>query len=544
MIGATGLLVTIVSAVLVTFLRIWFLMLVSVLLALVLGILAARVRAAGAIIIPITNVLQAVPVISFFPIILVFFIVRIGGSLGVELATDFLIVTALIWNLILGVYEAIIHIPEQYHEVSKVFGIGLVNKLSNLYLPASFPMIVSNIMPSFASGLFYVTLSEVISVGSRSFSVFGVGSIAIEFANSLNYSGIYLLILTLIIGIALNFYLIINPLINRAERYSFQLESMEAPRARRRESNVFVSAMSQRVTGILSTGRSTIASLNRILPGAARRDHEKARGKIRISDRAINVIVGTILLLLIGLSIYFIAQSGFREAFGTYLTKLEFLKKMIFGTLYDLLRIAIVYLLSLATMVPLAIALGRRKVSGRFTTGIFQIIYSIPAPILFPLIVLFLTPSLSGVTGYGIAFNINVIIITFLSAAAYIFFNVYGAVLSIPAELKVISKTFKLSWWMEMRNLVIPAIIPALITGSMAAFGSYWGGLMVAEFAIIGGKQYSVSNGLMLYIDQAIYGGNLILADAIDMFMVVVIVLISYLLWMRLYSYSKKRFTL
>lgn len=544
MTDATGLFITIFTAVLVTFLRIWFLMLISVLLALVLGILAARVRTAGAIIVPITNVLQAVPVISFFPIILVFFIVRIGGGLGVELATDFLIITALIWNLILGVYEAIIHIPEQYHQVSRVFGIGLWNKLSNLYLPASFPMIVSNIMPSFASGLFYVTLSEVISVGSQTYSVFGVGSIAIQFADSLNYSGMYLLILTLVVGIALNFYLIINPLINRAERYSFQLEAMEAPAVRKREPNVFVSAMSQRVTEILSTGRNTIASLNRILPGSARRSQEQVKGRVRISDRTINVVVGTILLLIIGLSIYFIAQSGFKEAFTTYLIKLEFLQKMIVGTLYDLLRIAIVYLLSLVTMVPLAIALGRRKVSGRFTTGIFQIVYSIPAPILFPLIVLFLTPSLSGVTGYEIAFNVNVIIITFLSAAAYIFFNVYGAVLSIPSELKVISRTFKLSWAMEMRNLVIPAIIPALITGSMAAFGSYWGGLMVAEYAVIGGKQYSVSNGLMLFIDQAIYGGNLIMADAIDMFMVVVIVLISYLLWMRLYSYSKKRYTL
>lgn len=535
-----GTLITILYAILITFARIWLLMFISIMLAIVLGILAARVKVAGAIIIPITDVLEAVPVVSFFPIVLVFLVIQIGGPVGVELAVWFLIITALIWNLILGVYEAVIHIPEQYHEVSKVFRIGMLNKLRSLYLPASFPKIVSNIMPSFASGLFYITLSEVITVGSRDFHVFGIGYIAFQFAENFNYSGIVILLIALVIAIALNYYLIINPLIARSEKYSFEFEAIEIEKERK-PSNLFISSVSERVSQILSAGRETISTLRTAFPAIQRK--EKRAPRIRISDRSMNIIVGAILLILVGMSMYFIAVSGFAQAFTTYFLQISFLKEMGVATLYDLFRIVLVYLFSLATMVPIAIVLGRKRKSSAYTTGIFQLLYSIPAPILFPLIVLFLTPSIASVTGYAIAYNINVLIVTFLSAAAYIFFNVYGAVLSIPSELLLVSKTFHLSKFMELRYLTFPAIIPALITGSMAAFGSYWGGLMVSEFTVIHGNEYSVGNGLMMLIMKSIYEGNLLYVEAIDLFMVIVIVIISYVLWMRLYSYSKKRYT-
>jgi len=44
-------------------------------------------------------------------------------------------------------------------------------------------------------------------------------------------------------------------------------------------------------------------------------------------------------------------------------------------------------------------------------------------------------------------------------------------------------------------------------------------------------------------IDQAIAQGNLLYADAIDIFMIVVIVIMSYVIWIRLFDYSRKRFS-
>lgn len=533
--------ITMVYAIGATFLRIWLLMILSIVIALVLGILAARIKAAGAILIPITNILQAVPVISFFPIILVFFIKRVGGPLGVDIASDFLIVTALLWNIILGVYEAIIHIPEEYFQVSNVYDISLSSRIRNLYLPASYPHIISNIMPSFSSGLFYITLSEVITIGTSNYQVFGVGSLAVNFAANNQFSLIITLIFFLIIAIALNFYFIINPLLKRTNRYTFDLNIADDQEVRHREPNVFLSAIGGRITQVLSSGVNAVYSVNTIFAG--KNETQKKVRRMRLSERSLNIIVGTILLAIAGVSIYFVALAGFGAAFLTYLTDLSVLGQLAVAAGFDLLRIAIVFAVSFLTMVPLAMYFGSRGRSGRVGTGIFQIVYSIPAPILFPLIVVYLTPYLASFMGEGLAYNFNVLLVTFLSAAAYIFFNVYGSSASLPRELKLVSRTYNITGLRRVRYLSFPGIIPGLITGSMAAFGSYWGGLMIGEYTKIGGHTYSVGNGLMMLISKGIANDNLLFVDAIDLFMVFMIVIITYLLWMRLYRYSQKRFS-
>lgn len=533
--------ITMVYAIADTFLRIWLLMLLSIVIALFLGILAARVKAAGAIIIPITNILQAVPVISFFPIILVFFIKRVGGQMGVDIASDFLIVTALLWNIILGVYEATIHIPEEYFQVSKVYDISLFSRIKNLYLPSSYPHIISNIMPSFSSGLFYITLSEVITIGTSNYQVFGVGSLAVNFAANDQFSLILILIAFLIVAIALNFYFIINPLLKRSGKFTFDLNLPEEQRARRRERNVFVGAIGGRITQVLSSGVNAVYSMNTIFSDRQKAG-QRAR-RIRVSERALNIIVGTILLTIAAVAVYFVAIAGFGTAFLVYLTDFNVLWQLTVAALVDLGRIAIVFGFSVITMVPLAMYLGNRGSSGRIGTGIFQVIYSIPAPVLFPLIVVYLTPKLSAWLGEGFAYNFNVLLVTFLSAAAYIFFNVYGSAAATPRDLKVVTRAYNIKGLSKVRYLSFPAIIPGLITGSMAAFGSYWGGLMVGEYTNIGGKTYSVGNGLMMLISRGIATDNLIFVDAIDLFMVFMIIIITYLLWMRLYKYSQRRFS-
>lgn len=532
----------ILEAVLATFARIWLLMGASVVIALFLGILAARVRSAGAIIIPITNVLQAIPVVSFFPIILVFFLARIPGSIGVEIASDILIITALVWNLILGVYEAVSHIPQSYDEINKVYSISILSKLRRLYIPASYPMIVSNIMPSFASGLFYITLSEVIEIGSRTFQVFGIGGVAQSLVANHDYSGILVLLAMLVAGIALNFYYIITPLLKRADRYTFDTSTTSGNvQTKRTEGNVFLSNISRRVNQVVNTSVSAVTSINRLLSQFPRR--ERKRHQIQPSERTTNLVIGAILVAVVITVIYLVARSGFASAFMLYILNLQFIKELSVALGYDLLRILVVFVISVLTMVPLAMRLGSKGQKSEASTGVFQVLYSIPAPIFYPIIVVFLTPFLAQYIGRGLSLEVDVFIITFLSAAAYIFFNVYGAVRSIPQELKTVTSVYGLKRTKITKYLTFPASIPALITGSMAAIGSYWGGLMVGEFTVVGGRNYSVSNGIMLMLDRAIATNNLLQADAIDIFMVVVIVALSFLLFRRLYSYSKKKYT-
>jgi NitT/TauT family transport system permease protein len=524
-----------------TFLRLWILMLASVLIAIVFGILVARVRIAELILIPIVDVLEAIPVISFFPIVLVFFLVDIGGPVGTDLAVDVLIITALVWNIIIGVYQAVSHIPQELLESTFAFKMTFWKRIRYLYIPASYQKIVANIMPSFASGLFYITLSEVIQLGPHNFHVFGIGEVAIILADQNNIFGTIVLILVLVFAIVLNFLYIINPLIKSAERYTFETESGGQGQKQAKKKSVLVNSLSQRtnqVAGSVAHLFSSVSKVASILPSSNRTER-----RLRPSTRALNILIGSSLILVLIIGIYLIAQSGFSAAFELYFIKPSFLLAASIGTIYDLTRIGIVYGVSVLTMVPLAIIAGRKGREGDMVNGAMQVVYSVPAPIFYPLILVYLTPFLMRAFSFEFSLNVDVLIITYLSAASYIFFNVFGAARNIPADFEMVATTLKLKRGAKLKYLILPSIIPALITGSMAALGSYWAGLMVAEYAVLPTKTYTISFGLMKMIDQAIAQGNLLYADAIDIFMIIVIIVMSYVIWIRLFDYSRKRFS-
>ena len=524
-----------------TFLRLWILMLASVLIAIVFGILVARVRIAELILIPIVDVLEAIPVISFFPIVLVFFLVDIGGPVGTDLAVDVLIITALVWNIIIGVYQAVSHIPQELLESTFAFKMTFWKRIRYLYIPASYQKIVANIMPSFASGLFYITLSEVIQLGPHNFHVFGIGEVAIILADQNNIFGTIVLILVLVIAIVLNFLYIINPLIKSAERYTFETEGGGQGQKQAKKKSALVNSLSQRtnqVAGSVAHLFTSVSKVASILPSSARTER-----RLRPSTRALNILIGSSLILVLIIGIYLIAQSGFSAAFELYFIKPSFLLAAGIGTIYDLTRIGIVYGVSVLTMVPLAIIAGRKGREGDMVNGAMQVVYSVPAPIFYPLILVYLTPFLMKAFSFEFSLNVDVLIITYLSAASYIFFNVFGAARNIPADFEMVATTLKLKRGAKLKYLILPSIIPALITGSMAALGSYWAGLMVAEYAVLPTKTYTISFGLMKMIDQAIAQGNLLYADAIDIFMIIVIIVMSYVIWIRLFDYSRKRFS-
>lgn len=536
-----SLLILMLEAIGATFLRLWILMFVSILIAIAAGIVAARVRTAELIIIPITDVLESVPVISFFPIVLVFFVVDIGGPIGIDLAVDFLIITALVWNIIIGVYQAVSHIPQEYVDSTFAFKMSILKKVRHLYIPASIQKIVANIMPSFASGLFYITLSEVISLGPHNFHVFGIGNVAIKLADSGNVTGTVILILLLVVAIFLNFFFIINPLVRYSEKFTFESERAQGETSLHRKRSVIFTSMSQRTSQMVSSIAQMVSSVGKI---ASYAPSKRLKRKVKLSAKGVNFVVGIVLVFILIVSIYVIAQSGFSKAFVVYFINPSFLYLASVGTLYDLLRIVIVYAASLLTMVPLAIIGGRRGKGGNLVNGSMQVLYSIPAPIFYPLILIYLTPFLMEGVNYEIAINIDVLIIAYLSAASYIFFNVFIATRSIPSELTMVADSFKFKRMARIKYVIFPSIAPALITGSMAAMGSYWAGLMVGEYASLPNHVYSVSYGLMKMIDEAIASGNLLYADAIDIYMVIIIIVVSYLIWIRLYDYSRRRFTL
>ena len=538
----TDITVQILEATILTFARIWFIILISILLSLVFGTLAARVDSARAIIIPVVDVLEAVPVVAFFPIVLVFFLDDVGGGLGLELAVDILILTATLWNMILAAFEGVRNIPEECIQLQNVYRLGFFSRVRKVYFPSAYSRIVSNISPSFNSALFYITLSEVILIGNRSYGVFGIGSLSISFSSSGNIPGIELLILILVIFITMNYYFVIDPWIRSSQKYSFDSEAKAVGKTKSGVISSFAGSIRTRTNQVMISGERLVSAITRTGKPAERRE----RRRLSLSSKELNYFVGALLLLMLSLAIYSILEAGFYQAFVIYFFSPAFLWDSLIGLLYDLGRIGIVYVITVITMVPVAVILGTRKTLGRVFTSILQIIYSIPAPIFLPILLITFLPWMAGYFGESVAINSVVIIIAFLSAASYVFFNVYGAMQTIPSELDMVSKAYSIKGFKRFRKLTLPAIFPSLVTGSVASIGSYWGGLLVAEYVLFAGTKYEVHNGLMKSLDIAMATGGtgLLRADAIDIFLVLVIVAISFLVTLRLYNVANKKFSI
>ncbi|MGC9116748.1 MAG: ABC transporter permease subunit, partial [Conexivisphaera sp.] len=153
----------IAAAALATFARVLAMMGLSIATGWLLGYASLRSRGFESAYIPAIAVLESVPVIGFFPLVLVIFVDRIGGPLGVEMAADFLVFDAVVWNIWVGIYQAFKTVPRDLEEVTENYNFGFLRRMRHLYIPYSIPRIAANLFPSFADGLFYIMVSEVFS---------------------------------------------------------------------------------------------------------------------------------------------------------------------------------------------------------------------------------------------------------------------------------------------------------------------------------------------------------------------------------------------
>jgi NitT/TauT family transport system permease protein len=150
---------------------------ISFLTALIIGITAARKPVASKIIIPIIDILQSVPILGFFPAAIAFFITLFNGSpMGIEIAAIFLIFTSMVWNMIFAVYESVLSIPTELLETAQSYRASSLLQFRRLFLPASIPKLIYNSIMSWAGGWYFLTAAEIISLGSKKYTLHGLGS--------------------------------------------------------------------------------------------------------------------------------------------------------------------------------------------------------------------------------------------------------------------------------------------------------------------------------------------------------------------------------
>jgi len=154
--------------------------------------------------IPLLDILQSIPVLSFLPgVVLAMIALFPGKRIGLELACILLIFTGQVWNMTFSFYHSISTIPKEMREVVKVFKFNKFSKFLRLDLPFSAIGLIWNSMMSVAGGWFFLMACEMFVLEDRDFRLPGLGSYIQIAANSGNIEyvmyGLGMMILLIII---------------------------------------------------------------------------------------------------------------------------------------------------------------------------------------------------------------------------------------------------------------------------------------------------------------------------------------------------------
>ena len=142
-----------------------------------MGILAARSKRAEIVLVPLLDILQSIPVLSFLPGVMLAMVALFPHSqLGIELGSIILIFTGQVWNIAFSFYSSLKGIPRELREAAIIYRFGRWQKFVELDLPYSTIGLVWNSMMSVAGGWFFLMACEMFVLGNRDFRLPGLGS--------------------------------------------------------------------------------------------------------------------------------------------------------------------------------------------------------------------------------------------------------------------------------------------------------------------------------------------------------------------------------
>ncbi len=487
------------------------------------GYWAAASAGGRRLILPGLDILQAVPILGFFPAAVFFFIRLFRGSpAGVEAAAVFLIFTSQAWNLAFSVYESLSTIPDDVRTAVRVGGVTGIVLWRRLLLPACVPRLVYNGMLSWAGGWYFLIASEIIAIGRRTYTLPGLGSYIGESIGFGRWDLAAAGIAGLVVVIVLLHVLVWSPLEFWARRFRYETsvtgEADAWPAAR---------TLLRR------------APLLRRLLGRGARALGRALGQTTAASSHILSHVSTRPLLIVAAlaALAGLAYGGVQTA-EVLLRPLPAQAALIPAALFaSFLRLLVAYAISLAWTIPLACWISRSARSASRLMPVAQVLASLPATALFPIIV-------AVALGLHLGMNAAAVALVLTGMQWYLLFNLVAAARAMPEELRELARASGVKGWLYLRRFFLPAALPSLITGSITAWGGGWNALVLSESVTAGGRTYAVT-GIGALLDRATYvDGDLQMITFTILSMVVAVLALNRLLWRPLYARASERYRL
>ncbi len=506
-------------------LRIAIAYVLSLAFTLVYGYVAAYNPKAERIMIPLLDILQSIPVLSFLPGVMLAMVALFPHhQIGVEMGAILLIFTGQVWNMAFSFYSSLKSIPRDMREAAKIYRFNWYQRFTQCELPYAAIGLVWNSMMSVAGGWFFLMACEMFVLGSRDFRLPGLGSYLQTAASAGDTQAIFWGVGVMILVIVLLDQIVWRPVIAWAEKFKMeQVESADAPRS------WFLNVI-KGSRGLTRLRKRVVRPLQeRLVMHFVRQpdsveDAPPAPWKVWTA-RAIGVLAVAGVLYAVTKTIVML----------TGLNGLEY-RELLTGAGATFLRVVAALAIGAAWTIPAGVTIGFNPKLARIAQPLAQIAASVPATALFPIVLLLLI-RIGGGLGLGS------IVLLLLGTQWYILFNVIAGAMAIPTDLKEASNLFKFNRAQRWRKLILPGIFPYLITGMVTASGGAWNASIVAEYFRLKDKTYTTV-GLGATISRATDAGNFDLLLASTVVMAIVVVTVNRLVWRRMYRLAAKRYTL
>jgi NitT/TauT family transport system permease protein len=538
---------TIPLATLATVGRIFLLIGLSIVSGHLLAYGAIKSRKFENVYVPLVNVFESIPVIGFLPLVLVAFVLTFHGQIGVELAVDFLVFDAVVWNVWIGIYQAFKTVPAHLVEVSDNYNLSFWKKMTTLFVPHSIPRVTSNIFSSFADGFFYISVSEVFTAGPATAGVcpgatcttFGIGTLINSYVTSGDYVGIYYCLIS--IGVAV---VVVTLALSRLSRWAVAKYGVDTAGVIKRHAG--------RWRGRLVTSPwRAFRNQTHVFKGYASKLRKGQRGDQPEAGSARRAKIAkyagaSILVAIMAFLIYGVAglvASVPRETWIGFLSETPQLLEYVGA---DYIRVSVIALAALGLALTVGYFLATHRRVGDAVLPVIQILAAFPAPTYFPLVFMATLPFLEHLLP-SFYTEVYIFILGFLSCFYYVFFDFWIGVQAIPSEFVEVMQNHELPFTTKMRRVIFPASLPYMITGLSSTINSAWAGIAIGEYwpniaPSVAPNGLQAPFGMMYYISSNMANGAVASAAYVSLLFAVVVSIYGVLFTRNLMDLARKKY--
>jgi NitT/TauT family transport system permease protein len=500
--------------------RILITLAISVVWGVSFGILAATNRTASLLLTPLIDLLQSVPILGYFPMVIAFLFAL--GTLGIELSIIVLLFTSMAWSIFFGVLGAIRGIPTNVSESARSFGLTGRRYIRHVIFPAIIPAVISGANLAWCDGWFFIIAAEYIQYQ---------GSVIAPPSGGLGYllarAAYYYKDMTLSIVLLLFITFIVVYFNSLTWRRLMEKAS----------TGTFKPVFRMDLSGV---GKLGIARANAWLhfgrlhwPKSFSLVGQRLRTYSRIEKLvALILVLAGIFIFLYQISGQFptvaMIQKGFSEPPAAELVSLPWLTLLTMG------RLTVAYAISLVVAIGMGVLAAEHKYFAKLFYPLFDIGQGVPILALFPVLSLGLTQLIGNPR---IALEITCIIMLVLDMIWYMFLNIVSAVKNIPTEINEVGGLFGFKGLKRITHIIIPSILPAIVTGSILSWGTGWNTIIFAEY--LPSTEPTIAPvsvpGLGSLLDKAGYEyGNTVVLVLILAIIAAIVLLMEGLVWRRL----------